>query len=168
GAFCQPGLGEKDPAHPPVFQSYASLDELLFFQRAQYPTQIARINSQAASQLPDFGALRSDFPKQPSLTDWTVPLQEPIVQSANALGHNSVEAPHLLNGAPVHFSDSSQRSSGCQLPPRGRDDLLLGEFALPMLRRKGWTINRKLVLRLVRENGWLVRRKQRKKLAAVP
>src|SRR5262249_31481337 len=33
---------------------------------------------------------------------------------------------------------------------------------------KGWTINRKLVLRLVRENGWLVRRKQRKKLAAVP
>lgn len=37
-----------------------------------------------------------------------------------------------------------------------------------MLRRKGWTVNRKLVLRLVRENGWLVRRKQRKKLAAVP
>lgn len=37
-----------------------------------------------------------------------------------------------------------------------------------MLRRKGWTVNRKLVLRLVRENGWLVRRRQRKKLAAVP
>ena len=37
-----------------------------------------------------------------------------------------------------------------------------------MLKRKGWTVNRKLVLRLVRENGWLVRRKQRKKLAAVP
>ena len=37
-----------------------------------------------------------------------------------------------------------------------------------MLRRKGWTVNRELVLRLVRENGWLVRRKQRKKLAAVP
>jgi putative transposase len=37
-----------------------------------------------------------------------------------------------------------------------------------MLRRKGWTVNRKLVLRLVRENGWLVRRKLRKKLAAVP
>jgi putative transposase len=37
-----------------------------------------------------------------------------------------------------------------------------------MLRRKGWTVNRKLVLRLVRDNGWLVRRKQRKKLAAVP
>src|SRR3954471_19034035 len=37
-----------------------------------------------------------------------------------------------------------------------------------MLRRKGWTVNRKLVLRLVRENGWLVPRKLRKKLAAVP
>jgi len=37
-----------------------------------------------------------------------------------------------------------------------------------MLKRKGWTVNRKLVLRLVRENGWLVRRKQRKKLASVP
>jgi putative transposase len=37
-----------------------------------------------------------------------------------------------------------------------------------MLKRKGWTVNKKLVLRLVRENGWLVRRKQRKKLAAVP
>jgi putative transposase len=37
-----------------------------------------------------------------------------------------------------------------------------------MLRRKGWVVNRKLVLRLVRENGWLVRRKLRKKLAAVP
>lgn len=37
-----------------------------------------------------------------------------------------------------------------------------------MLRRKGWTVNPKLVLRLVRENGWLVRRRQRKKLAAVP
>jgi putative transposase len=37
-----------------------------------------------------------------------------------------------------------------------------------MLRREGWMVNRKLVLRLVRENGWLVRRKQRKKLAAVP
>jgi putative transposase len=37
-----------------------------------------------------------------------------------------------------------------------------------MLRRKGWTVNKKLVLRLVRENGWLVRRKLRKKLAAVP
>ena len=37
-----------------------------------------------------------------------------------------------------------------------------------MLRRKGWTVNRKLVLRLVREHGWLVRRRQRKKLAAVP
>ena len=37
-----------------------------------------------------------------------------------------------------------------------------------MLKRKGWTVNRKLVLRLVRENGWLVRRKLRKKLAAVP
>lgn len=37
-----------------------------------------------------------------------------------------------------------------------------------MLRRKGWTVNRKLVLRLVRENGWLVRRRQRKKLAAIP
>ena len=37
-----------------------------------------------------------------------------------------------------------------------------------MLRRKGWTVNKKLILRLVRENGWLVRRKQRKKLAAVP
>jgi putative transposase len=37
-----------------------------------------------------------------------------------------------------------------------------------MLKRKGWTVNRKLVLRLVRENGWLVgRRKLRKKLAAV-
>src|SRR2546430_7228863 len=34
-----------------------------------------------------------------------------------------------------------------------------------MLRRKGWTVNRKLRLRLVRENGWLVRRRQRKKLA---
>ncbi len=37
-----------------------------------------------------------------------------------------------------------------------------------MLRRKGWTVNRKLVLRLVREHGWLVGRRQRKKLAAVP
>src|SRR4051812_50147466 len=37
-----------------------------------------------------------------------------------------------------------------------------------MLRRKGWSVNKKLVLRLVRENGWLVRRRQRKKLAAVP
>ena len=37
-----------------------------------------------------------------------------------------------------------------------------------MLKRKGWTVNKKLVLRLVRENGWLVRRKLRKKLAAVP
>ena len=36
-----------------------------------------------------------------------------------------------------------------------------------MLKRKGWTVNRKLVLRLVRENGWLVRRQLRKKLAAV-
>jgi len=37
-----------------------------------------------------------------------------------------------------------------------------------MLKRKGWAVNKKLVLRLVRENGWLVRRKLRKKLAAVP
>ena len=37
-----------------------------------------------------------------------------------------------------------------------------------MLKRKGWTVNKKLVLRLLRENGWLVRRKLRKKLAAVP
>ena len=37
-----------------------------------------------------------------------------------------------------------------------------------MLRRKGWSVNRKLVLRLVRENGWLVRRRQRKKLASIP
>jgi putative transposase len=37
-----------------------------------------------------------------------------------------------------------------------------------MLRRKGWSVNKKLVVRLVRENGWLVRRRQRKKLAAVP
>jgi putative transposase len=37
-----------------------------------------------------------------------------------------------------------------------------------MLRRKGWRVNKKLVLRLVRENDWLVRRRQRKKLAAVP
>jgi putative transposase len=37
-----------------------------------------------------------------------------------------------------------------------------------MLRRKGWSVNKKFVLRLVRENGWLVRRRQRKKLAAVP
>src|SRR4051812_6285524 len=37
-----------------------------------------------------------------------------------------------------------------------------------MLKRRGWTVNRKLVLRLVRENGWLVRRKLRNKLAAVP
>jgi putative transposase len=38
-----------------------------------------------------------------------------------------------------------------------------------MLKRKGWKINRKLVLRLVRENGWLVGRKRlHKKLAAVP
>jgi putative transposase len=37
-----------------------------------------------------------------------------------------------------------------------------------MLKRKGWTVNRKLVLRLVRENGWLVGRKLRKKLASVP
>ena len=37
-----------------------------------------------------------------------------------------------------------------------------------MLRRKGWSVNKKLVLRLVREHGWLVRRKLRKKLAAVP
>jgi putative transposase len=37
-----------------------------------------------------------------------------------------------------------------------------------MLKRKGWKVNRKLVLRLLRENDWLVRRKHRKKLAAVP
>jgi len=37
-----------------------------------------------------------------------------------------------------------------------------------MLKRRGWTVNKKLVLRLVRENGLLVRRKLRKKLAAVP
>jgi putative transposase len=37
-----------------------------------------------------------------------------------------------------------------------------------MVKRKGWTVNRKLVLRLVRENGWLVGRKLRKKLASVP
>jgi putative transposase len=37
-----------------------------------------------------------------------------------------------------------------------------------MLRRKGWAVNRKLVLRLVREGGLQVRRRQRKKLAAVP
>jgi hypothetical protein len=74
----------------------------LFFQRAQYPTEIARINSKAASQFTDFGALRSDLPKQPSLTDWAVPLQKTIVQSAYALGHNSVKAPHLLNSACIH------------------------------------------------------------------
>jgi hypothetical protein len=74
----------------------------LFFQRAQYPTEIARINSKAASQFTDFGALRSDLPKQPSLTDWAVPLQKTIVQSAYALGHNSVKAPHLLNRARIH------------------------------------------------------------------
>ena len=37
-----------------------------------------------------------------------------------------------------------------------------------MLKRKGWTVNHKLVLRLLRENGWLVRHRQRKRLAAVP
>lgn len=37
-----------------------------------------------------------------------------------------------------------------------------------MLRRKGWTVNHKLVLRLLRENDWLVRRRQRKRLASVP
>ena len=37
-----------------------------------------------------------------------------------------------------------------------------------MLKRKGWRVNHKLVLRLLRENGWLVRRRQRKRLASVP
>lgn len=37
-----------------------------------------------------------------------------------------------------------------------------------MLKRKGWAVNKKLVLRLLRENGWLVRRRARKKLASVP
>ena len=32
-----------------------------------------------------------------------------------------------------------------------------------MLKRKGWTVNHKLVLRLLRENGWLVRHRQRKR-----
>jgi len=36
-----------------------------------------------------------------------------------------------------------------------------------MLKRKGWRVNHKLVLRLLRENGWLVRRRQRKRLASV-
>jgi putative transposase len=37
-----------------------------------------------------------------------------------------------------------------------------------MLRRKGWTVNDKLVARQLRINGWQVRRKQRRKLAAMP
>lgn len=37
-----------------------------------------------------------------------------------------------------------------------------------MLRRKGWTVNHKLVYRLLRDHGWLVRRRQRKRLASVP
>src|SRR5258708_28274493 len=102
GAFCQPGPGEKNPAQSPVFRNYASPDKPLFFQRAQYPTEIARINSKAASQFTDFGTLRSDLPKQPSLTDWAVPLQTTVVQSAYELGHNSAKAPHLMHGARIH------------------------------------------------------------------
>src|SRR5205823_8811409 len=78
----------------------------LFLQRAQYPTEIARINPKAASQFTDLGALRSDLPKHPSLADGAVPLQKPIVQSANALGHNSVKAAHLLNSASIHLNRS--------------------------------------------------------------
>lgn len=37
-----------------------------------------------------------------------------------------------------------------------------------MLRRKGWVVNHKRVLRMLRDRGWLVRRRQRKRLASVP
>jgi hypothetical protein len=97
-------------AQPPVFLNDASRHKPLLFQRAQDPTEVARIDAKAAPQLTDVGALRTDLPEQPRLTVRTVALQEPIVQSANALGHDSVEASHLLNSARVHFSDYSQRN----------------------------------------------------------
>jgi putative transposase len=37
-----------------------------------------------------------------------------------------------------------------------------------MLRRRGYRVNHKRVLRMLRDRGWLVRRRQRKRLASVP
>jgi len=77
------------------------------------------------------------------------------------------------SGAPAASSNWHARPVGTVEDPQLRKDLCQLAAERPryrmlhqQLRRKGWTINHKLVYRLYREEGLIVRRRIRKRIAA--
>ncbi len=102
GPFGLPGGGQPGGPEPGVRLAHLDGDQPVPFQRPQQPAQVAGVQVQPRSQVPDVAAGRADLPQQPGLPERPATGQEGVVERADALRDGPVEPPDRLDHDPLH------------------------------------------------------------------
>jgi hypothetical protein len=69
----------------------------LAFERSQYPADVSRIEAEPPAQISHVGPNGSNLPEQPRLTERARSSEKMILERANSLGDDAVEAPDLID-----------------------------------------------------------------------
>ncbi len=101
GTLGEAGLCEPRDADSTVRVTRLDRDEAVGFERAQQPRGVAGVQVEPAPQLADVTAFGADLPEHPRLAEGTVAREVVVVECADALRHEAVEAAHSVDGGPV-------------------------------------------------------------------
>ena len=99
----EPGRREPGGADPPVGRARARpLTSPRRLERAQQAAEVAGVDAEPRAQHADVAAVLADLPQHARLAERAVPGEEAIVERADPLRDEAVEAPHLGDGLVVH------------------------------------------------------------------
>ena len=102
GPLGRAGGGEAGGTHPLVVFAGAHLDQTVALERAQQPAQVAGVQIEPGSQRADLAAGITDLPEHTCLSERTVAGEVAVVEGADALGDDPVEAAHPIDRRPIH------------------------------------------------------------------
>ena len=93
--------GEPGDAYASVVCARLDGDETVGLERPQEPSGVAGVEVEVTPQLADVAALGADLPQHPGLAERTVAREVVVVERADALGHQAVEAAHSVDDVAV-------------------------------------------------------------------
>src|SRR5437868_3706277 len=98
----KPGPREPNRADTPVLLGRLDGDEPRRLERAKEAAEVARVEGEPRAEPPDVGAIDPDLPQQASLAERAVAGEVAVVERADALGDEAVEAAHLADRRSAH------------------------------------------------------------------
>jgi hypothetical protein len=101
-------------ADPPVAAAGRDGDQPGGLERAQQAADVARVELEVGSQRSHVAAVRADLPQHARLAEGAVGREEAVVERAEALRDDAVEATNLLHHAAVHCLTLVRGCAGAQ------------------------------------------------------